>query len=153
MPTRIFENVDELRALNGQEIGVSEWLTIDQKMIDAFAAATGDQQWIHVDPARAKAESPYGRTVAHGFLTLTLVSRLSAQAIQVRGFKLRVNYGVNRLRFPAPVLVDARVRAHITLGAVEEIEGGVHLVWNVVVEMEGSPKPALAVEWLVRYYR
>ena len=153
MPTRIFENLDELRAVTGQEISVSDWLTIDQKMIDAFAAATGDQQWIHVDPARAKTESPYGRTVAHGFLTLTLVSRLSAQAIQVRGFKLRVNYGVNRLRFPAPVLVDSRVRAHITLGAVEEIEGGVHLVWNVVVEMEGSVKPALAVEWLVRYYR
>ena len=153
MSTRIFENIDELRALTGEEIGVSEWLTIDQKMIDAFAAATGDQQWIHVDPARAKTESPYGRTVAHGFLTLTLVSRLSAQAIQVRGFKLRVNYGVNRLRFPAPVLVDSRVRAHITLGAVEEIEGGVHLVWQVVVEMEGSAKPALAVEWLVRYYR
>jgi acyl dehydratase len=153
MPARIFENVDELRALTGQEIGVSDWLTIDQEMIDAFAAATGDRQWIHIDSARAKTESPYGCTVAHGFLTLTLVSRLSAQSIQVRGFKLRVNYGVNRLRFPAPVLVDSRVRAHITLGAVEDIAGGVHLVWQVVVEMEGSPKPALAVEWLVRYYR
>ncbi len=153
MPTRIFENIEELRAAADQEIGVSEWLTIDQKMIDAFAAVSGDQQWIHVDPVRAKTESPYGGTVAHGFLTLTLVSRLSAQAIQVRGFKLRVNYGVNRLRFPAPVLVDSRVRAHISQGAVEEIEGGVHLVWNVVVELEGSAKPALAVEWLVRYYR
>src|SRR5436190_21847757 len=135
MPARIFENVDELRALTGQEIGVSDWLTIDQEMIDAFAAATGDRQWIHIDSARAKTESPYGCTVAHGFLTLTLVSRLSAQSIQVRGFKLRVNYGVNRLRFPAPVLVDSRVRAHITLGAVEDIAGGVHLVWQVVVEM------------------
>ena len=153
MPTRVFENVDELRALTGQEIGVSDWLTIDQPMIDAFAAATGDRQWIHIDAARAKSESPYGCTVAHGFLTLTLVSRLSAQAIQVHGFKLRVNYGVNRLRFPAPVLVDSRVRARITLESVEDIAGGVHLVWHVVVEMEGSPKPALAVEWLVRYYR
>ena len=153
MPTRIFENVDELRALTDQEIGVSEWLTIDQEMIDAFAAATGDRQWIHIDTARAKTESPYGCTVAHGFLTLTLVSRLSAQSIQVRGFKLRVNYGVNRLRFPAPVLVDSRVRARITLGEVEDIAGGVHLVWHVVVELEGSPKPALAAEWLVRYYR
>jgi acyl dehydratase len=153
MPTRTFETVDELRALTGQEIGVSDWLTIDQPMIDAFATAAGDRQWIHIDAARAKIESPYGCTVAHGFLTLALVSRLSAQAIQVRGFKLRVNYGVNRLRFPAPVLVDSRVRARITLGSVEDIEGGVHLVWPVVVEMEGSPKPALAVEWLVRYYR
>ena len=153
MPIRIFENVDQLRALTGHEIGVSDWLTIDQEMIDAFAAATGDRQWIHIDAARAKTESRYGRTVAHGFLTLTLVSRLSAQAIQVRGFKLRVNYGVNRLRFPAPVLVDSRVRARITLGSVEDIADGVHLVWHVVVEMEGSLKPALAVEWLVRYYR
>ncbi len=153
MATRVFENIDELRALAGQEIGVSDWLTIDQNMIDAFAAAAGDRQWIHVDAARAKTESPYGCTVAHGFLTLALVSRLSAQAIQVRGFKLRVNYGVNRLRFPAPVLVDSRVRARITLGNVEEITGGVHLVWHVVVEMDGSAKPALAVEWLVRYYR
>ena len=88
MSTRIFENVDELRAVIGQEIGLSDWLSVDQKMIDAFANATGDQQWIHIDAARAKAESPYGVTVAHGFLTLTLVSRLSAQAIQVRGFKL-----------------------------------------------------------------
>jgi acyl dehydratase len=153
MPIRIFENVDELRAVIGQEIGVSDWLTVDQPMIDAFAAASGDRQWIHVDAARAKAESPYGVTVAHGFLTLTLVSRLSAQAIQVRGFKLRVNYGVNRLRFPAPVLVDSRVRARITLAAIEENADGIHLVWNVIVELEGSAKPALAVEWLVRYYR
>jgi acyl dehydratase len=153
MAARIFENVDELRAALGQEIGVSDWVVIDQQRIDAFAAATGDRQWIHVDAARARTESPFGTTVAHGFLTLSLVNGLTAQTIQVSGFKLRVNYGVNRLRFPAPVPVDSRVRARITLGAVDDIAGGVHLLWNVILELESSPKPAAVLEWLVRYYR
>ena len=154
MPTRVFESMDALRPLVGQEIGVSDWITVDQAMIDAFADATGDRQWIHIDPARAKTESPYGRTIAHGFLTLALLSRLTGHAIEVRGdVKMRINYGLNRLRFPAPVLVDSRVRARVTLGAVEDITGGKQFVWQVTVDVEGSPKPAVAAEWLVRYYR
>ncbi len=152
MSARIFQSVEDLRGLVGQEIGLSDWIVVDQPMIDAFATATGDRQWIHIDPARAKAESPYGATVAHGFLTLALLSRLSGEAIQVNGVKRRINYGLNRLRFPAAVLVDSRIRARIILAAFEDIPGGIHLTWNVTVELDGSTKPVLVAEWLVRYY-
>jgi acyl dehydratase len=152
MPAQVFENVEQLRPMAGREIGLSDWITVDQGMIDAFAAATGDRQWIHIDPARAKVESPYGATVAHGFLTLALLSRLSGEAIQVHGVQRRINYGLNRLRFPAAVVADSRIRARIFLGAFEDIPGGIHLTWNVTVELEGSDKPVLVAEWLVRYY-
>jgi len=146
--------IDHLRALAGQEVGTSGWLTVDQPMIDAFAKTTGDTQWIHIDPERARTESRYGRTIAHGFLTLSLLSRLSREAIEVEGeFGMRINYGLSRVRFPAPVPVESRIRARFKVQAVDDIEGGHQIVWLVTVEVEGTEKPALVAEWLVRLYR
>src|SRR5271169_660516 len=146
--------LEELARLAGQEIGVTDWLMIDQHMIDAFAEATGDHQWIHVDQARAKTESKYGRTIAHGFLTLSLLSRLSSEAVEVRGdFGMRINYGLNRVRFPAPVPEGSRIRARLTLQELTEFDGGHQIIWLVTVDVEGSDKPSLVAEWLVRLYR
>ncbi len=147
-------DLDQLRFLVGREAGMSDWLTIDQHMIDAFARVSGDHQWIHTDPERAKTESRFGRTIAHGFLTLSLLSRLSHESIEVTGdFRMRINYGLNRVRFPAPVTEGSRIRARFTVQSVEDIEGGHQMVWLVTVEVEGSAKPALAAEWVIRYYR
>ncbi len=147
-------NIEQLRSSIGQEAGASDWLTVDQAMIDAFANVTGDRQWIHTDPERAKTESRYGRTIAHGFLTLSLLSRLSREAVQVQGeFGMRINYGLNRVRFPAPVPVGSRIRARFKVQSVDDIEGGHQIVWLATVEVEGSEKPALVAEWLVRLYR
>jgi acyl dehydratase len=146
--------IDELESLIGREIGSSDWHTIDQDMIDAFAETTGDRQWIHIDAPRARTESRYGRTIAHGFLTLSLLSRLSREAVEVAGdFGMRINYGLNRVRFPAPVLEGSRIRARLAVQSVEDIEGGRQVVWLVTVDVEGSAKPALVAEWLVRLYR
>ena len=154
MPARIITDIEELKSAAGQEIGASGWLTVDQRMIDAFAQVTGDDQWIHVNPARARTESRYGRTVAHGFLTLSLLSRLSREAVDIRGdFRMRVNYGLNRVRFPAPVAEGSRIRARFALQSVSDIEGGHQIVWQVTVDLEGQEKPAMAAEWLVRLYR
>ena len=149
MPTqRVIHGLDELRALTGAEAGVSPWHTVTQDMINQFAALTGDQQWIHTDPARCAAESPFHTTIAHGFLTVSLLSDLSREAVDVQGdFKLRINYGFNRLRFPAPVPSGARIRARLSVGKVEDTT----VTWLVTVEVEGSSKPALAAEWLIRY--
>jgi len=153
MPPRIIENLDELRSLVGLEVGVSDWLEVTQPLIDRFAELSGDRQWIHVDPQRAKTESPYGTTIAHGFLTLSLVSQLHAQAVRVRGNHTRaINYGFNRLRFPAAVPAGSRIRLHSTLEAIDDVEGGVQLTWGLSVEVEGQPKPALDAQWLVRLY-
>jgi acyl dehydratase len=151
---RIFENVEELRPLMGQEAAVGEWFTIDQARIDGFADVTGDHQWIHQDVERAKTESPYGGTIAHGFLTLSLLSCLSHLCFEIRGdFKMRINYGLNRVRFPAPVPAGARIRPRFILQSLEDIEEGFQLVWAVTVEAEGARKPALYAEWVVRLYR
>ena len=145
--------IEGVRQSIGGEVGASEWLAVTQEMVDQFAELTGDRQWIHVDGERARRESPFGATVAHGFLTMALLSRLVREAVDVRtDCKLRVNYGFNRLRFPAPVRVGSRIRARVTPNAVREIEGGIEIVWGVVVEIESQPKPALAAEWLVRMY-
>ena len=147
-------NLDQLRALAGREAGTSDWLVIDQPMIDAFAQVSGDRQWIHTDPRRAKTESRFGRTIAHGFLTLSLLSRLSHEAIEVSGdFGMRINYGLNKLRFPSPVPEGSRIRARFAVQSVEDIEGGHQVIWLVTVELEGSQKPALVAEWVLRYYR
>lgn len=147
------EQVEDLRQSIGKEAGVSEWVTVTQDMVSKFAELTGDRQWIHVDPERALTESPFGATVAHGFLTVALVSRMVAEAVYVRGgSKLTVNYGFNRLRFPSPVTTGSRIRAHVTPNAVRDVEGGIEIAWGVVVEIENRPKPALAAEWLVRVY-
>jgi acyl dehydratase len=145
--------VEDVRQSIGKEVGVGGWLAVNQELIDGFAELTGDRQWIHVDAGRARRESPFGATVAHGFLTVALLSSLVHQAVDLKAdSRLRVNYGFNRLRFPAPVTAGSRIRAHVTPNAVRDIEGGIEIAWGVVVEIENQAKPALAAEWLVRVY-
>jgi acyl dehydratase len=147
-----FNSVEELRARVGQHIGASEWLVISQDRINAFADATGDHQWIHVDVARAEAETPFRATIAHGFLTLSLISALMRGAISIRGLRMTINYGLNRVRFVSPVPAGARVRAQIGLARMDDADEGVQATWSVTVEREGGEKPCLVAEWLVRYY-
>ena len=150
---RDIQGIGELKSLIGQEAGASDWLTITQEMIDTFAEATGDHQWIHVDAERSRRESPYGATIAHGFLTLSLLSQLSRQAVNVEGdFKMRINYGLNRVRFVSPVRAGSRVRARFTPQSVSDVKGGTEVIWSVTVEVEGSDKPALVAEWIGRMY-
>jgi len=150
---RVIEGLDQLQGLAGQEIGLSDWVEVPQATIDAFAETTGDRQWIHVDRERAAAESPFGATIAHGFLTLSLLSHLKSQAVEVRGVRMGINYGLNRVRFPAPVRSGSRLRGRFTLQSVEPIDGGLQAVVAATVEIDGSQKPALAAEWVLRYYR
>lgn len=153
MPSRTIEGIEELKTLIGQEISTSDWLPVTQEMIAAFAGVTQDRQWIHLDVERAKKESPFGTTIAHGFLTLSLISQLHAQSVQIRGeYRLAVNYGLNRVRFTAPVRSGAKIRSRSTLQAMEDIPKGVQITWLINVECEGSTKPALIAEWLVRLY-
>jgi len=140
----------DLAALQGKTIGTSDWVVVDQSHIDQFAQATGDAQWIHVDPARAAA-GPFGTTVAHGFLTLSLLSRLFAGAIAVDDVRMSLNYGLNRVRFPSPVPVGSRLRAVCVLDAHELIDGGAQLTVGVTVEREGGTKPACVAEWVTRH--
>jgi acyl dehydratase len=142
----------ELPSRVGSEVAVSDWLEVTQARIDQFAEATGDRQWIHVDPARAARESPYKATIAHGFLTLSLVSTLARMAMQLPALRLAVNYGVNRVRFPSAVTVGSRVRGRFTPMAVEAAGGGVQVTWNAAVECDGRDKPACVAEWIVRYF-
>jgi len=145
--------LEDVRQSIGKESGVSGWLTVTQDLVDRFAELTGDHQWIHIDTERARRESRFGATVAHGFLTVALLSRLVAEAVNVEvDSKMKINYGFNRLRFPAPVIVGSRIRAHVTPNAVRDVEGGIEIAWGVVVEIENQPKPALAAEWLARMY-
>lgn len=146
-------SIDELRAMIGQELGVSDWFPITQERINQFADATEDRQWIHTDPQRAARESPYGTTIAHGFLSLSLLSYLVEQAVRVDGTRMAINYGLNRVRFPAPVSVGSRIRARCTLQSLEGIEGGVQTTFHVVVEVEGGRKPCCVAEWVTRHYQ
>jgi acyl dehydratase len=156
MPAREITSLEELRSLTGQEAAVSDWFEVTQDIIDRFADATGDHQWIHVDVERAKAESPYGTTIAHGFLTLSLLSQLMPQTVEIKlPIKMGVNYGLNKVRFPSAVPAGSKIRARAVLQSLEEIaakEIGWQLVWNITVEREGGNKPCLVAEWLVRYY-
>jgi acyl dehydratase len=136
----------------GQEIAVSDWLAVTQERIDLFAEATGDRQWIHVDQARAAAESPFKTTIAHGFLTLSLLSPLIRESIRFTGLRMAINYGANRVRFVSPVPSGARIRARITPSAAEDVAGGIQVTWKVTIEREHGDKPACVAEWLVRYY-
>jgi acyl dehydratase len=145
-------DVKTLRDRVGQEIAVSDWLEITQARIDQFADATGDHQWIHVDPARAASESPFATTIAHGFLTLSLMSTLIRDAIQFTGLRMAINYGLNRVRFVSPVPSGSRIRARIVAAGFEEVSGGYQVTWNVTVDREGSGKPCCVADWLVRYY-
>lgn len=152
MPITEIENLTHLRALVGKEIAVSDWFEVTQERINQFAAATGDHQWIHLDVERAKNESPYGATIAHGFLTLSLMSTLLAQAFRLNGVKMSINYGLNKVRFTAPVPAGSRIRARVTLQKLEDIPGGVQATWGVVIEREGAEKPVCVAEWLGRSY-
>ena len=145
-------DVAELSARVGEEIGVSEWIEITQERITQFAEATEDRQWIHVDPARAATESPFKTTIAHGFLTLSLVSVMLRKAITITGVRMAINYGSNRVRFVAPVPSGSKVRGRFVLAGMEETGGGVQATWSITVEREGEQKPACVAEWLVRYY-
>ncbi|MCW5658258.1 MAG: MaoC family dehydratase [Burkholderiaceae bacterium] len=143
--------LSSLKERVGQELAVGDWLLVDQPMIDKFADATGDHQWIHVDPERA-AKGPFGTTVAHGYLTLSLLPKLAESALQISDVRMGVNYGLNRVRFPAPVPAGSRIRAHLKLLAYEPIDGGAQLVMQVTMEREGGDKPVCVAETVSRRY-
>ncbi|MFF7656139.1 MaoC family dehydratase [Streptomyces sp. NPDC007983] len=144
-PTRVFDTLEEFRAARGQTLGVGDWLEITQERIDAFADVTGDTQWIHVDPVRA-ADGPYGATVAHGYLTLSLIPLLGGRIFRVDGVRMAINYGTNRVRFPHPVTAGSRVRAAAELARVEDTDAGVRAVVRYTVEIQGESKPACVAE-------
>ncbi|MGZ4757955.1 MAG: MaoC family dehydratase [Acidimicrobiales bacterium] len=150
MAQTIFEGLDDVRAAVGRELGTSDWLEITQELVDQFADATGDHQWIHVDPERAKA-GPFGGPIAHGYLTLSLSNALLPEIVEVQGISMGVNYGVGKVRFPAPVPVGSRIRASASLTAVEEVAGGVQTTMLITVEVEGGTKPACVIESISRY--
>jgi acyl dehydratase len=152
MATLALASLRELKDRVGQEVVVSDWVEITQRHIDEFADATGDHQWIHVDVERARRESPFGATIAHGFLTLSMLSLFLNQSIRFGGSRMGVNYGFNKLRFTAPVPVGSRVRARFVVKALDEFEGGVQVTWAVTVEREGGDKPCLVADWLTRRY-
>ena len=145
-------DLGRLGDLAGREVGVSEWLVIAQDRIDAFADATGDHQWIHVDPERARTDTPFGATIAHGFLTLSLVSALVRGAVTVGGTRMALNYGLNRVRFVSPVPSGSRIRARVALAEIEAMDDSIQAIWNVTIEVDGGTKPAVVAEWIVRYY-
>ena len=144
--------IQDIEARIGQEVAVSPWYEVTQQRIDAFAEATEDRQWIHVNPERARS-GPFGSTIAHGFLTLSLLPKLAEVALALADRKMGVNYGLDRVRFTAPVPSGSRIRARFTPTRCEKLEGGLHVTWNVIVEREFSEKPCLVAAWLVRYYR
>ncbi len=145
-----FANLDEFTAAVGTEIGVSDWMTIDQERVNTFADATGDHQWIHVDPEKA-AKGPFGGPIAHGFLTLSLSVPLVNQATTVDGVRMGINYGLDKVRFITPVPVGGRIRARVSLDSVREIPGGIQAGRTVTIELEGADKPACVAESIVRY--
>jgi acyl dehydratase len=156
MPTAIpmiLETPRALEQLAGSEIGVSGWLEVTQDRIAQFAEATEDRQWIHLDRSRAERESPFGATVAHGFLTLSLISRLMQEVLQIRGgLRMTVNYGLNRVRFPAPVRAASKIRGRFALQSFKPLADCVEAIWGVSVEVENSDKPCCVAEWVIRYY-
>ena len=144
--------IDELKAKVGEHLGWSEWMEIDQDRVDRFADATGDHQWIHVDPERARRESPFGGPVAHGYLTLSLAPVLMPEILRVDGIAMGVNYGCEKVRFPSPVPVGSRLRLGATLGDVTDVAGGVQVTLDLVFEVEGAPKPSCVAAVVYRYY-
>ena len=142
----------QLRELVGQEAALSPWMEVSQERVNTFADATSDHQWIHVDAERCKRESPFGAPVAHGFLTLSLLPVMFESAVTLRGFRMVLNYGLNKVRFPAPVPVGSRLRARLVLKECDEIEGGTQLVWDAAVECEGAAKPVCVAEFVMRCY-
>jgi acyl dehydratase len=154
MAPMVIESLQALKEFAGREFPVSDWFTVSQGRIQQFADATEDRQWIHLDRERARKESPYETTIAHGFLTLSLISFFMKQIVEIRsGVRLAVNYGLNRVRFPSAVKADSRIRARSALVAVKELADGVEATFSVSIESEGGDKPCCVAEWIVRYYR
>lgn len=149
---REFATLDAMRAVVGEEVAVSDWVEITQQRVDLFADATDDHQWIHVDAERAGRESPYGGTVAHGFLTLSLIPALLVNALRMVDMTMGLNYGLNKVRFPSPLMVGHRLRARLTLQAIEDLPEGAQLSWGVLLEREGGDKPVCVAEFLMRRY-
>ena len=151
MATTTVQGLDGLREKVGQHLGYSDWHQVTQDQVNLFADATGDHQWIHVDLERAKS-GPFGGPIAHGYLTLSLLPKLIGEILEVQGIGMTINYGVNKVRFPAPVPVGSRVRAGATLTSLEEVSGGVQGIMDVTIEREGSDKPVCAAQTVFRYY-
>lgn len=149
---REIHSLAELKSLIGQDVALSDWVTVEQERINTFAQATGDEQWIHIDVERAKRESPFGGPIAHGFLTLSLLPMLMQNAITMTDVKMGVNYGLNKVRFPAPVPAGSKLRARLKLLEVEDITGGAQMIWEVTIEREGGDKPVCVAESISRRY-
>jgi acyl dehydratase len=145
-------NVAALGDMLDREIAVSDWLDVTQERIDRFAEATGDRQWIHVDQARAAAQSPFRTTIAHGFLTLSLLSAFGQNAMHIDGLRMAINYGLNRVRFVSPVPAGSRIRGHFVPTAIATESGAIQVTWRVTVECEHANKPCCVADWVVRYY-
>jgi acyl dehydratase len=148
---RVFTGAEELLAAAGEQLGTSDWMAVEQQRVNAFADATEDHQWIHVDPERAAA-APFGSTIAHGFLTLSLLPYLVFQTYRVDGAVMTINYGLNKVRFPAPVPVGSRVRADAVLAEVTEVTGGLQLVVRATLQIESVEKPGCVADWVTRVY-
>jgi acyl dehydratase len=152
MAAVVLDNLHSLKEFAGREVGVTDWFSITQERIERFAEATEDRQWIHVNRERGSQESPYGTTIAHGFLTLSLVSHFLKEVVQIRsGVRLAVNYGLNRVRFPFPVRSGSKIRARIGLLTLKQLSEAVEATFSVAVEVENSDKPCCVAEWVVRY--
>jgi acyl dehydratase len=147
----VLHGLEDLKAREGQSVGVSDWTTVRQEDIDTFARLTGDAQWIHTDPERA-ASGPFGATVQHGFLTLGLSTGLLWSVFTVDGFSVILNYGLNKVRFPAPLRVGSRIRMHVDIAKVTELDGGAEAVYHLTYEVEGEPKPCCVADLVFRYY-
>ena len=145
--------LEELTGFAGREIAVTDWLEVTQERINQFADATDDHQWIHTDPERAQRESPYGTTIAHGFLTLSLLPRFLKGAVHLGDLRMTINYGLNRVRFPSAVRTGARIRARIVLQSIRDVADAMEAVYSITIESEGGEKPCCVAESLVRYYR
>ncbi len=153
MPTLVLESLQSLKEYIGREIATSGWMAVTQERILQFAEATGDHQWIHVDPERAKRESPYGAPIAHGFLTLSLMSHFMREAIQMPSeVRQTINCGLNRVRFPAPVRAGKKIRARIRLQSCRELRDSVEAIYDIAIETENAEKPCCVAEWILRYY-
>lgn len=152
MAARVINSIEELKGLTGSEIGVTDWFVVSHDRIRQFAEATEDRQWIHIDGERGRRESPYGTTIAHGFLTLSLLSYFLKEVIEIRGARMGINYGLNRVRFPAPVRSGSRIRARVRIESVEDFPSGIEVMFSFAVECYGGEKPCCVAEWIVRYY-
>jgi acyl dehydratase len=152
MARLILDDPRKLAEFIGKELGVSQWYLVTQQQIQQFADATGDHQWIHLDPERAQRDSPFGATIAHGFLTLAMIGGMMREAVEIRDTRMIVNYGLNRARFPAPVRVNSRIRARFLLLELKDIPAGVEAVFTVTIECEDAAKPCCVAEWVLRFY-